>query len=182
MTSTKRPRIKLLIAILTSSLGTAILLIGVFLISMDRVYAEYSTLLRLSRYRVVIPADPGIVGKLYSVDRDSTYLLVLTSRHSCRPEPYLVNLGKRTIGVPQLPQYVPLLRSAIVDRETFQGYPVDTEIAGDWEAKDNWREVHIRIHGFLYPREGDVAPARSDNTIPELIRLAYQKEIILLAD
>jgi len=55
---------KLLINILASSLGTAVLLVGVFLIWMDRVYTEYSTLLRLSRYRVVIPADPGIVGKL----------------------------------------------------------------------------------------------------------------------
>jgi hypothetical protein len=182
MMSIKWPRVRVPITVLASSLATAILLVGVFLIWVDRVYTEYSTLLRVSPYRVVIPADPGIAGKLYTIGRDSTYLLVLTSRHSRHPEPYHIKLASQEIGVPEFYQYVPLPRSAIIDRCTLDGYPMDTVVAADWEVKNDWREVHIRIRGFLYPLERDVVPVRPDNTIPQMIRLAYQKEIILLRD
>lgn len=181
-------RIRLLATIVGSSLGTAVLLVGVLLIWMDRVYTDYSTLLRLSRYRVVVPADPEIAGRLYTVGRDSTYLLVLTSRHSRHPEAYHIKLASHEIGVPEFNQYIPFFRNAIIDRCTLDGYPIDAIVAADWEVKNDWREVHIRIRGLQYPTKGYVLSAGRDSlvpvpeTIPDMIQLAHQKEIILLAD
>lgn len=166
--------------VLATLVITSVGLITLFRFWLDRVYTEDTTFVRVSsRYRVAVPGTPTISSRLYSLSYTQKYLLVLTSEASRLPEPYYIDLLGEEIGVPSLGQYqdIPLFGGALVDRECERGIVPDEVIVADWEVKDHWREVHIRIKGIK--PQGVESPAEQERCSRQVIPLGYEREVIL---
>jgi hypothetical protein len=143
-------------------------------------YMVYSTLISIwPSYRVTIPGQPAITARLYWLGSPrvggAEDLLVLTPKSSGRREFYCIDMSHRKIGLPECPKYVPLFDSAIVDRTTLEGYPLELDLKAEWD--ENETEVRIRIMGFsdraMKPRPDDDENAR------RMMPIGYQREIVL---
>lgn len=135
-------------------------------------------------HRVLVPKDPAVSGRFYSIG-SGRHLLVLSSPSLNRREGYCVNLDTQQIGLPSFSQssYIPLRRSALVDDVTLQGYPYYGAIEADWQVGSNGQEVRIHIKGFDTDALRSIHPSRDPNDIARFARecmpIGYQKEIAL---
>jgi len=164
---------KIIIAILVTAAVTAIILIGGFWLWFNSICTPEMTLVQLSSgYRAAIPGKPDASARFYWLGRDR-YLLVLTDRSSKYPEGYYVNLFNGKIGLPDFPDYIPLLKYALVDRRIYDGFPELGAFKADWSVKNNGEEVHIRIKGFKIEEPG------AEERLRENMPIGYQSEIVL---
>ena len=169
-------KVKVIIVILPTVLVTALVLIGGFWLWFSRICTPEMTLVQSSSlYRATIPDKPYASARLYSLGRDQ-YLLVLTSKSSKHPEGYYVNLFNGKIGLPDFPDYIPLLKYALVDRRIYDGFPQLGAIKADWSVKNDRKEVYIRIKGFKIKEPGD---EDDEEWMKEILPIGYQSEIIL---
>jgi hypothetical protein len=81
-----------------------------------------SALLKEAPYDVVIPEDPRLEGRLYSLD-DGQYLLVVLIPKTSTRRGFIVDMGKEEIGIPNFASYTRMGRFALVDKMTLWGYP-----------------------------------------------------------
>jgi hypothetical protein len=172
-----RAKKKRVISVILATFLTILVLAGAFYLWIN---TGEKKLIWASAYRVHVPGDPGASGKLYSL-RNGEYLLVLTSPSSKRPEGYHINLDTHEIGLPSFSKssYIPLVRSALVDDETLEGYPFYGTIEANWEVGSDGQEVRIHIKGYA-----DVAlqvdPSCDLHELArETIPIGHQKEIVL---
>lgn len=175
-----KTRVKLLIAIVASSLATATVLVGGGGFWISHVWTEYTDVVWRAPYRVVIPGDPAVSGTIYRLDRRAAYLVVLTSRSSKRPEAYYIDFVRQEIGLAEFRQYVPFGRFALVDRETLDGIYSEAAIEAAWDMEKKWKEMRIRIKGFAtHTYAGYDAPKR-EQISRALIPLGYQRELVVV--
>ena len=147
---------------------------------MSHVWTEYTDVVWRAPYRVVIPGEPAVSGILYRLDRRATYLLVLSSRSTERPEAYYISFVPEQIGLPNFRQYVPFARFALVDRGTLDGVYSETEIDVDWNLEEKWKEMRIRIKGFTKHTYAGYDAAERERINRGMIPLGYQREIIFV--
>lgn len=168
-------RTKMIIAILVTAAVTALILISGFWIWFSRICTPEMTLVQLSpAFHAAIPGKSDASARLYSLGRDR-YLLVLTSKFSKYPEGYYVNLFHGEIGLPDFPDYIPILKYALVDRRIYDGFPELGALKADWDVKNDRDEVHIRIKGFKIEEPG----VDDEELMRKNMPIAYQSEIIL---
>lgn len=177
-----KTRTRLVMAVLGSSIVTAALLITGAGLWLSRFWTEYTDVVRRSPYRVVVQGEPTISGTLYRLDRRAAYLLVLTSKSAQGPEAYYIDFVAERMGLANFPQYVPLGRCALVDRETLDGIYSEAEIEADWDLQEKWREMRIRIKDFIADVYAGHDAAQRAEEGRALIPLGYQREIILTED
>ena len=140
--------------------------------------SESLTILWISPYRAVVPGEPPASGKVYSLP-DGRHLLVLTSKSSKHPEGYCVDLAKRRIGLASVPNYVPLFRSALVHEMTLEGFGFEEEVDADWDVKNGWEEVRVRIRGLANALERLDPSFNPGESTRKMMPIGYQREIIL---
>lgn len=133
--------------------------------------------IRLSTYHVSIPSKPASSGKLYSLDNDN-YLLVLKKKNSGHFEVYYINMKNIEIGMPSFDEskYIPLLRSALVDKDVLKGYPVIGSLDAEWKVNKN--ELRIRVRGFT-PKAMEWTPDANENVLRKYCSIAYKEWIVL---
>ena len=174
---------KMIVIILTTVLITALVLIIAFWLWLEN-YMVYSTLVSVSAsYRVAIPGKPAVSARLYWQGSPhlggAKNLLVLTSKSSGRREFYCIDVGRREIGLPPCPKYLPLLDGAIVDRTTLWGFPLGGELRAEWN--ENETEVRIRIMGFSDATIKAEAVSDSDEEVARRrMPIGYQRDIVLI--
>jgi len=167
---------KIIIAILVTAAVTAIILIGGFWLWFNSICTPEMTLVQLSSgYRAAIPGKPDASARLYSLGCDR-YLLVLIAKCSKHPEGYYLDLFNGKIGLPDFPDYIPLLKYALVDRRIYDGFPKLGAIKADWSVKNDRKEVHIRIKGFKIKESGN---EDDEEWMKETLPIVYQSEIVL---
>lgn len=165
----------MIVTILITALVTTLVLIGGFWLWFSRICTPEMTLVQSSSlYRATIPDKPYASARLYSLGRDR-YLLVLTAKFSKYPEGYYVNLFHGEIGLPDFPDYIPILKYALVDRRIYDGFPELGALKADWDVKNDRDEVHIRIKGFKIEEPG----VDDEELMRKNMPIAYQSEIIL---
>ncbi len=140
------------------------------------VYTAEMTLVGEASYRVAIPGRSDVLSRIYALGYDGRYLLVLSSKSSEYPEPYYIDLTGRKIGLPNFGNYkhIPFLRCAFVHTDIHDGFPLDGAFVADWNVTNDWREVRIRITGYVQDE-----PGRSEETMKKHRPIAYGNEIIL---
>ena len=173
-------KVKMLVIILSTALITALVLIIAFWAWLE-IYMTYSTIVSVSAsYRVTVPGEPPVSARLYWLGSPhiggSKDLLVLTSKSSGHREFYWIDVGRREIGLPACPKYVPLLDGAIVDRSTLQGFPQGGELEAEWNKNDG--EVRIRIIGWSDAAERAEPVPDADEATRRQMPIGYQREII----
>ena len=166
----------ILVTALVTALVTTLVLIGGFWLWFSKICTPEMTLVQSSSlYRATIPDKPYASARLYSLGRDR-YLLVLTAKSSKHPEGYYLDLFSGEIGLPDFPDYIPLLKYALVDRRIYDRFPQLGAIKADWSVKNDRKEVHIRIKGFKIKEPGD---EDDEEWMKEILPIVYQSEIIL---
>ncbi|MCP4611950.1 MAG: hypothetical protein GY845_24885 [Planctomycetes bacterium] len=173
---------KTIVIILSTVLVTALVMMIVFWLWLE-IYMTYSTIVSVSAsYRVTVPGKPAVSARLYWQGSPhiggSKNLLVLKSKSSGRREFYCIDIGRREIGLPPCPKYVPLLFGAIVDRSTLGGFPLLGELEAEWNKNDH--EVRMRIMGFSDAAiKADGGPGPDDNEIARRnMPIGYQRDVI----
>jgi hypothetical protein len=168
-------RIKIAVIILATAVVTAIILIAGFWLWFGSVCTPEMTLVQLcSGIRVAIPEKPDASGRLYNLGRDR-FLLVLTARSEEHPEGYFLDLFHGRVGLPDFPDYVPLLKYALVDRRIYDGFPELGTLKAEWDVKRNGKEIHLSITGFATEEPG----VDSDELLRDNMPIGYRNEIIL---
>jgi hypothetical protein len=167
-----------LITISATMLVTALVLLIAFWAWLE-LYMVYCTVVPVSgSYHAFVPGKPSVSARLYWLWSPrigfGEDLLVLTSKSARYPEFYWIDMGRRQIGIPESPKYIPLWGSAIVDRATLVKFPLEGELKAKWNVSKS--EVRIRIMGFsdraTKPRPDDDENAR------RMMPIAYQREIV----
>lgn len=173
---------KKLLCATTAAFITVLMLFGAFYLWIN---AGEKRLIWESTYRVLVPEDPAVSGRLYET-RNGWHLLVLTSPSSEHQEAYYINLDSHQIGSPSFSKsrYIPLRRSALVDYQTLQGYPYYGTIEAEWKMGSDGQEVRIHIKGYDTNPAMHVDPSLDDpNEIVRLSRkrmpIGCQREIVL---
>ena len=174
---------KTIVVILSTVLVTTLVLMIAFWLWLE-IYMTYSTIVSVSAYyRVDVPGKPAASARLYDLGSPhegfgKNNLLVLTSKSSGRREFYFIDMGRREIGLPNCPKYVPLLDGAIVDRSTLMGFPLLGEFKAEWNKNDH--EVRMRIMGFSdVAIKAEGGPDLDENEAAKRrMPIGYQREII----
>lgn len=171
-------KVKMIITVFVTAVVTALILISGFWLWFSRICTEEMTLVQLSSiFHASIPGKSDASARLYSLGYDR-YLLVLTAKSSKYPEGFYVDLFHGEIGLPDFPDYIPLLNYALVDRRIYDRFPELGALKVDWDVKNNGEEVHIRIKGFKID-EPSIDGIDDEECLKENMPIVYKSEIIL---
>ena len=181
--------LRVFLLVLGTAAATAFVLIAGFLHWLDKTYTEDRCFVRVaSSYRAIVPGDPAISTRLYQLGPYMRFLLVLTSKSSDRHEVYYIDGHSHKIGVPDFRNYRPFRKSALVSWFACEGFPDDGAVVADWDWIDDDHDLRIRVRGLSdtsgpsplgYMLRPDLADRRLKESVPEMIQLAYGREIIL---
>jgi hypothetical protein len=175
--------------VLGTATATAFPMIVGFLHWLDKTYTVDRCFVRVpSSCRAIVPGEPAISTRLYQLGPYMRFLLVLTSKSPDRLNVYYIDGSSQKIGVPDFGNYRPFRKSALVSWLTCEGYPDDGAVVADWHWINDDHDLRIRVRGLrdnsapsplsdmLRP---DLAERRVRESVPEMIQLAYGREIIL---
>jgi len=181
--------LKILSLVSGTAATTAFLLVVGFLHWLDKTYTEERCFVRVaSSYRAVVPGEPAISTRLYQLGPYMRFLLVLTSKSPDRLNVYYIDGSSQKIGVPDFGNYRPFRKSALVSWLACEGFPDDGAVVADWEWINDDHDLRIRVRGLKHTSASssldhmlrpDFAERRLKETVPEMIQLAYGRDIIL---
>jgi hypothetical protein len=174
-------KIKLFLFFLALLLIVDLVLILAFRLWTEMTYRDgVVTFVPSSPYRVVIQGEPAASGNLYWLGHNE-YLLLLTPKSlKYNREVYYIDMCRNPpgIGLPNSANFrrIPFVKGALVEREVFEGYPLEGELETDWKVNDH--EIRLRIKGFSESAQKAV-PVTSPEVYKRMLPIAYQREIIL---
>jgi hypothetical protein len=188
---TKLKMLKILLLVLGTAAASAFVLIVGLLQWLDKTYTVDRCFVRICPYfRAIVAGKPTVSTRLYMLGPYMRFLLVLTSNSSNRHEAYYIDVYKEAIGVPDFGRYRPFRKGALVSWLAIEGFADDATVVADWDWINNDEDLRIRVRGLSY--SGAPAPLPSDSfgsrasehrataNLPEMIQLAYGREIILV--